>query len=799
MPLERFLIANERVGMENRIKPWLLADTAYEQLNNAYVYREYIRKRFGSRYMIPVNAYPAGFEQYPSRLAVSAGTFDMPAALPGNKFHIGQSFYMTYVIAGVIYVEVYTVTTAGAHTMIGFIKNITNPLAPIVANNLATFNTAGGAYVLTGSLAPNGTKVWWYPTEPVMGLITWETNTINNEYTIAFDTQFAYQFTPDGWQQLPLFNDAGAEIWLGSNSQKFFGYTYQGVNLDQSYLFVSNFNENETNFMRYLDTSFKWNNFNPITATPDGTYINATGTIEQARIIVGFHDRMVMLNTIEVQNGNTFLYQNRARYCAASGTPLDTGNATVNMSYLPWIDNKNSPWFRGGGYIDNLQTQEQIVSAEFLKDRLIVGFARSKWELVYTGNQQLPFAWQQLNAEFGSQSTFSPVPFDEKTLDIAQNGFTKCTGNAVTRIDENIPDDVFDIQYVNNGADRIEGIRDYKSEQVYWCIPFIGVSQPFSSVFPNQVAVYNYITESWSYNTDSFTSFGYFTQGPAATWGNITELWQNMTQTWADGSLQQNFRFVIGGNQEGYVLLIDPDLTRNAGALEIANATSLGDVVTLTIYNHNLTDVDINTNQDEYVLLENIQGTGSFPLLNGVITPIQSIVDANTITVAAFPFTGGSTYLGTGTVARVSNINILSKQWNPYVKQGQNVFIQKMTFLVDRTGGIDPNTQLPYGGQVQVDYYPNTSKFSTLNTAIPGQLMSSGVLETSPYDPTYYPFDQYQDRVWRPQYLAVDGNAIQIRITMNDDQMTNPNIALEDFRLHAVILECQPTSVRIGG
>jgi hypothetical protein len=72
-------------------------------------------------------------------------------------------------------------------------------------------------------------------------------------------------------------------------------------------------------------------------------------------------------------------------------------------------------------------------------------------------------------------------------------------------------------------------------------------------------------------------------------------------------------------------------------------------------------------------------------------------------------------------------------------------------------------------------------------------------METHPYDPLFYPSDQFQDRLWRGQYLAVDGTAIQIRITMNDFQMIRPEISLEDFQLHAVILECQPTSLRIGG
>lgn len=791
MALDRFLIAPEEVGMQNNIRPWLLPDTGYEQLTNAYIFRGRIRKRFGSRYMTPAVTPAAGREQFASRLRVDIGVTPGPLTIPNstvsNNLAVGQIFTVGN--------DIFTITALG-----NVLTLSTNPAATATINTTMNPNTV----TFTGEAA--GTDVYWYPSRPVMGLPVWETLTLNNEPTIAFDTQFAYQYLATGWERLNFETTAGAATWTGSDSQFFWAYTYQGVNQSLNYLFVTNFNQNEPNFMRYLDNNLFWNNFSPIYAITFNPAAPPTinGRVIGAQIIIGFHDHLVLLNTWENDStlGNGLNFRNRARYCAI-GTPIDSllpnPNATAAGSYLPWVDNTDSPAFRGGGYVDNLQTQEAIISATFLNDRLIVGFSRSTWELAYTGNQQLPFVWQLIDPNFGSQSPFSGVELDNISLDVAQNGITACTGAAVARIDDKIPNEVFNINYSNNGTLRVQGIRDYKVEQVYWTIPSNSIGQTYAVTYPNQVWVYNYVTKSWAFNGDSFTCFGYFTQQPAATWGNTTRQWQYMTQTWSDGSLQAMFPNIIAGNQEGYVVIIDSNITRNAGALQITNATITGDEVTLTIVNHNLTDTDIYTNQDEYVYLENIQGTGSWPLLNGVITPILSIVDVNTITVAAFPFTAGSIYTGGGTVTRVSNLNILSKQWNPYVKSGQNVFIQKMNFLVSRTGGVDTATNFPYGGAVQVDYYPNTAKVSTLINSVPGQLYSSGVMETMPYDPRYYPFEQYQDRVWRPQYLAVDGNAIQIRITMNDDQIVNPTIAFSDFQLHGIILETMPTSVRIGG
>jgi len=793
MPLDRFLIAPLEGGLQTDLKPWLISDTAYQQLNNAYIYRGRVRKRFGSRYMTPSTTPSQNMQQYPSRLSVRIGITDPGTGIAAGtlstvladlsftaEIAIGQQFS--------IGTQIFTIVSnaAGPQNMLGVdVSNNT----PVPAGN-ATFNFATGAYSIQTSPLELGEPVFFYPGLPVMGLPTWQTNTINNEPTIAFDTKYAYQFTSTGWERLSAEAAAGDAVWNGTDSQFFWAYTYQGPDLSESYFFVTNFNENEPNYMRYLDTGFTWNSFAPTYATPDG--LVSDGFITAARIIVGFHDHLVLLNTWEDDNVlgvNNF--KNRARYCAI-GTPLETFNATPANSYLPWVDNKNSPYFRGGGYIDNLQTQQQIISAEFIKDRLIVYYERETWELVYTGNQQIPFVWQQINTEFGAQSTFSVVPFDAQVLAISQNGITACTGANVNRIDEKIPKEVFKIRNTNEGVLRVQGIRDYEFEMVYWSMPLNFVSlEGKTDIFPNQVLTYNYNTGSWAYNTDSFTVFGYFPQSVGATWGNTSDQWQYMTNLWSDGSLQSNFRQVVAGNQQGFVLQIDGDLTRNAGALSVADASISGDEVTLVIPNHNLNPMDVFTQEDEYVLLENFTGTGSWPLLNGIITPIVEIVDANTIRVKAFPFSGipDEEYAGNGTVARVSNINILTKQWNPYTKQGQNVFIQKINFLVSRTDF----------GEVTVDYYPSTSKYSMLEQSVPGQLMSSGALQTSPYDPVFYPSEQVQDRLWHVQYLAVDGTAIQLRIFMKGDQIINPNIALEDFQLHALILECQPGSVRIGG
>ena len=92
---DRFFIApyEENSGLQTSLKPWLIPDEAFAELNNAYVFRGRVRKRFGSRWI--------GDNSLVSRLRINVG-FITGGALSGNikailadlgiPIGIGQSF-----------------------------------------------------------------------------------------------------------------------------------------------------------------------------------------------------------------------------------------------------------------------------------------------------------------------------------------------------------------------------------------------------------------------------------------------------------------------------------------------------------------------------------------------------------------------------------------------------------------------------------------------------------------------------------------------------------------------------------
>lgn len=927
MPMDRFLIAPFNSGLQRDLKPWLIPEDAFTELNNAYVFRGRVRKRFGG-VLTGVNS-NAVLAPFFSRVGINLGPTvagTLAGTVPGNFFARGQAF--------TIGSAVYTVITPG----------VNQDMLQTVATTTATFSTTNGAFNFVG--APAG-DVYFYPSEPIMGIANYESGAVNDHPALAFDTQFAYRYVTNRWVR--TVTASGAPLFHGDDADFFWTANWEDITANLVGMFTTNFYVTNYNGTGTINDDPIWVyrggdtwtpfSYSPILVLNPGnqqpyTVTRATAStgdvilnyVQQARIIVPFKDRLVMLNTVENNaNGATQVnvtpthttllattgnlsatYNNGAAGVGATltnnatmaaltidGVLTAVGNrilvkdqsttfqngiytvTTVGSGAVNWVItraadydqpaeilttdiinvtsgtiNANTYWSQtavvanigidpilfalngispvnyltstntnyvnrcryshngspfafnawlepnqvyqpttsatvytadGGGFID-APTEEEIISAEFIKDRLIVFFERSTWELAYTGNQVLPFVWQKINTELGAEATFSTVPFDQQILTVGNTGVHSCNGANVIRVDDKIPDEVFDIRNKTEGVQRVFGIRDYFTEMVYWTFP----SSTDASHYPNRVLVYNYKNGAWAFNDDSITAWGYFEQQTDRTWASMPWSWLSDGSSWNSGVQQSKFRQVVAGNQQGFIFIVDSTLSQNAQVTQIANMTNSGTAIQILSIDHNLV-------ADEYVMIETAQGITEadpdFPI-NGHIFQVLSVTDSNTITVGivgeTINFTG--TYTGGGTMRRISQIDILSKQWNPYMDNGRNVFIQKIDFGVLKTAA----------GEVTVDYYPSASEQSMIQDGqATNAILGNNILETHAYDPAIAPFEAVQDRLWHPVYFQSDGECIQIRIYMNNDQMLAITSAMADFELEGMILHTQPTTSRL--
>lgn len=736
---EKFYIGpyDQGSGQINNVKPFYLADQAYERLENAYVWRGRVKKRPGSRLI--------GNGMSTSRLRVNVGTLGAGTAsgtVPAAAGQVGQMFS--------IGTNLFTVNVLGS------------PVDMLIDGTASTarFDTATGVFVFTGVAAPNSTVVYWYPGFPVMGLIQQEVSGIvNTQPTIAFDTTYSYSYntTTNGWERIT--GGGAASVWLGDDTN-YFQASNWFVGTDTA-LFVTNNNAGETQFMRYLVGS-TWSSFKPVYDSNAGTFILT------AKFLVLFKNRLLAL----------------APTIGSSAPGVFMGNlVAIPASGDPASGNPYDIFTPGRGTSLAAATNEQIISYAFIKDRLIVFFERSTFELVYVGNEYYPFTWQKINTELGVESPNSVVEFDKFAIGVGNVGVHACNGANVERIDENIPDFVFSIHNAQNGVTRVYGVRDFQSEMVYWAYPS-DTANTTDNTFPIQpycdsLLLYNYNNGTWAFAKDTIMVFGYFQVAPnnGISWDSDVVTWDDDV-VWGGASTIGQSREVLAGNQQGYTFIFDYEMAHNAQAMSITDLNYTSTMAMLTVINHNLRGGD-------WIFIDGITPAG-LSSLNKKNYQVFMVADANTFTIniPAGVYTG--TYSGGGQIGRVNNILIKTKQFNPYAQKGINTAFNQVDLLLDKTS--TGSTTLQFATSTSTQFNDNVG-----NEPI--------IVNTYPYV-DFYPYEAQADQVWRSIYPNCSGSYIQLQFQMSDDQMAflvtdqYGNVSgptREDFELHAIVLTVNPS------
>ncbi|MHA1401151.1 MAG: ubiquitin-activating E1 FCCH domain-containing protein [Candidatus Heimdallarchaeaceae archaeon] len=368
-----------------------------------------------------------------------------------------------------------------------------------------------------------------------------------------------------------------------------------------------------------------WRNFEPpvqSTAVPE--YLMG------ALIVLPFKDRMIALNTVErAFLGGGGAHPQRARW-SQNGTPF----YAENNVYAAGVPNPGYSWTEDvgrGGYID-APTNEAIVSAAYIKDSLIVFFERSTWQLRYTGNEVLPFIWERINEELGAESTFSPVQFDKGVLAVGDKAIITSNSIGVERIDQRIPDEVFNFHNDNQGATRVHGIRDFYKKMVYWTFP----NDDPNETYPDRILALNYDEGSYSIFKNSFTCFGTMQFAIDYTWATLPYAsWADWNIPWSSPVGQSYFPEIIAGNQVGFVLNLSTDRVENSISMDLVITIAIPDSITngtppiCQVINHNL-------HTGQFVKITNTTGFG----VNVVAE------DEGTSLTGATAFTGTLTNLG---------------------------------------------------------------------------------------------------------------------------------------------------------
>lgn len=412
------------------------------------------------------------------------------------------------------------------------------------------------------------------------------------------------------------------------------------------------------------------------------------------------------------------------------------------------------------------------------EDVLIIGFGGQgrKTRFVYTSNDLQPFLFYNINSELPSASTFSAITLDKGAIDIGGYGIAMTDQQSSQRIDLDIPDSVFQIAALNNGAQRVNAVRDFYREWVYFCYPVNNSDWKF----PTQTFLFNYRDNTWGVLYENFTAHGLYRPQVKKSWLTIGyQSWDTWREPWNSGANSPQFPSVIAGNPQGFVLTKGQGTGEAISGTVKAIATSSG--------NTQITSTDHCVNVGDYLLFNGLIG---MPAINGQIGRVISTADANTF-VVDLPFPAG-TYLGGGYYTRLSQPLLQTKQFQMYWDQGRQTRLSAQKYLMDYTANGQITVNL-YLSQDPDDIWNTSQPSSATSALVYSQLMytcpeSTNIGLTPANTNLQMPTAQGQYQIWHRFNTSLIGDSVQVGFTLSDAQMRNLTYATSEITLQGIHL-----------
>jgi hypothetical protein len=279
---------------------------------------------------------------------------------------------------------------------------------------------------------------------------------------------------------------------------------------------------------------------------------------------------------------------------------------------------------------------------------------------------------------------------------VSDRGIIQAAANGVTRLDDQIPEQVFGFEIQNSAPNFVHGVRDFEKEIVYW--NYVDTANASTTqTYPNTVLIFNYRNNTWAKNRDTITCFGTSQFQFGITWDSLTTFWESNV-SWDNVDDQQYVDYVTSGTQQGFINIYQnpdaetpqPVTTLYAPSMAITGINLGVNPNQVTIPSHNLANGEIIYIQNTLWFASGAPAAD--PGFNNMIFNV-TIVDANTVTLATWDFlsqnyiavnlSSAATYIGGGIVTLFPKMNIQGKDFNPFQNAGKQFKMSFIDFQMD--------------------------------------------------------------------------------------------------------------------
>lgn len=347
--------------------------------------------------------------------------------------------------------------------------------------------------------------------------------------TVTGTFQASEELQENGTPANVIGNSDGAgtdDIFTGDNTQFFVGVNWNGT------LYLTNGNDV---IQKYDGTALSRLHIDlDVEGGPDND-------ISNAKFIVLHKQRLIIFATTE---SGTF-YGYRARWC-----DINDPDTWPNLSY-------NDCPFQG-----------TINGVAFLGDDLYVFFKKKTFRFAYTGDEDLPFAWQIVDNFEGSWSPYTPTEYPDEIIFLAKNNVSGLDGNRTYHIDLANPN--FVPTWIQASLAYSQG-RIWTDLRQGWITfaDYTATAHADGNVYPNSVLVLDYQEKNWAVYTLPIHCMGLTDLESDLTWNDITDAWNDIDWSWLDAGTQEAADVRLFGGRDGIIYRLDYTISDNSSAVEM--------------------------------------------------------------------------------------------------------------------------------------------------------------------------------------------------------------------------------------